>query len=183
MATSSDLDDPDICCLVEITASDGSTQRKEYSRASYSFAVPAGNVRITVRPYHGWGEQTRTVNVTGNTIADFALVPLPFRLLGDVTDLRTEARGPACAARIEILDGLNRGRFATTSPPASSFEFSGSVQPDTATMRFTAPGGYTSVTRTVRLRGDNASSSDTPGRRGAGLSCPDCASYYSMVCQ
>lgn len=183
LATSTDLDDPDVCCLVEITASDGSTQRREFSRASYSFAsVPAGTVRITVRPYHGWAEQTRTVNLGANTTADFALVPLPFRLWGEVGDPRTEARGPACSARIEILDGLNRGRSATTTPPRPDFVFSGLIQPDTATLRFSAPGGYATETRTVRLRGSHTTSSDTSGRTGANLSCPGCPSYSSMTC-
>jgi hypothetical protein len=183
LATSTGLDDPDVCCLVEILSADGSTQRLQYSRANYAFAgVPAGNIQITVRPYLGWAEQTRVVNVTTDTIADFALVPQPLRLWGEIADPRTEARGPACVGLVEILDGPNAGLAATTTPPAPDFEFAEVVAPGTATLRFSAPGGYTTVTRSVRLRGDYPFGSDVSGRRGAALECPGCPIYSAMTC-
>ena len=177
-----DLTDSDVCCGFEVKHENGSKQHCSLNRASASYscsAVPAGYVQIVVTPHVGYAPQSRSVQVTSNTTADFSLQPLPFRLRGEVSDPRTEARGPACPARIEILDGMNAGRIATTTPPGPSFEFSEMIQPDTANIRFSASGGYQTVVRTVKLRGTGL---DGSGRTGASLPCPDCPLYYSMKC-
>lgn len=179
-----ELEDSDICCLVELLHEDGGIQKVSARDATYAFVarVQAGDVRITVKPSRAYAEQTRTLTIGGDTTVDFELTPLPFRLWGDVADPRTEARGPACPARIEILDGLAAGRSATTVPTSPFFEFSGLFQPETVRVRFSAPGGYETQVKTLRLRGTWPTGSDNSMRIGAALACPGCPGYYSIQC-
>jgi hypothetical protein len=177
-----DLKDSDVCCFLEIKHENGIKQHCWITgdTAGYSCSgVPAGSVQIVVEPHVGYAPQSRTVQVTSNTTADISLSPLPFRLRGEVSDPRTEARGPACPARIEILDGINAGQTAATTPTGPSFEFSEMIQPDTANIRFSAPGGYGTVVKTVRLRGTGLNGT---GVTGAALPCPNCPLYYSIKC-
>jgi hypothetical protein len=172
------VSDPDVCCLIELTWN-GERRRIEWSRDTYVFRdVPAGSVDIRVTPYLGYAAQSTSVTLSANATVDFALIPLPVRVRGELRDARTEARPPRCTGLIEAIDGPNAGQ--KTSPTAGmSFEFSELFQPGTVTFRYSAPGGYETKIRSVRLRGLLDGNSV---RAGTSLECPNCPSYSSMTC-
>jgi hypothetical protein len=173
------IDDSDDCCLIELTTQSGERLTRQHSGEKYLFqSVPAGTAHISVKPYSGYADQTRQITISSNTAIDFQLVPLPVLLGGEVLDARTEARAPRCTAKIEILDGPDAGRVTspTTGP---NYQFSEPLQPATANIRFSAPGGYETKVNAVRLRGRSPDGSMSVY---ASLACPGCALYGSMTC-
>jgi hypothetical protein len=179
------LSDSDVCCVIELTTQTGERRTISHSHDTYTFKdVPAGSVKISVRPYLGYSEQARDVTLSGNAVVDFALRPLPVRVRGELLDARTEARPPRCTGVIEVVDGPDAGRTTSPTPPplgtsGVNFEFSELLQPTTVTFRFSAPGGYETKTRSVRLRGLQTGNVASVY---ASLACPNCPLYSSMTC-
>ena len=119
--------------------------------------VRAGTARLIVRVPGGYEEQARTLTVAGNTSADFSLIPLSLRLVGEVVDIRYDDAKvelpPKCGSLVEIIEGVGAGRQAV--PDARGrYEFPDILPSGTATVRVTAPGGYQTLVTTLRLRPD-----------------------------
>ena len=171
------LDDSDMCCLIELTASG-----RTFSASGGKYliwGVPPGDAQITVKSNNGsYATETVQVSVSANLTRDIALRPLPMRVFGELLDSRTEARPPRCKPRIEVLDGPDAGRW-TTLTSFNQFEFPEPLQPGLVTFRYSAPGGYETRVSTSRLRGDRQ---DNSKMIGAALACPGCPHYDSIVC-
>lgn len=173
-----DLEDGDICCSFRIVTATGTrTPVTQITRSAgsvrHSVTIMPADIELSIRAT-GHAEQTRNLSATSNETVDFALPPLPFRLYGGV-NFRNYGP-PKCGALLEILDGPNAGRSATVKAGQSTYEFSGLIQPDTPTMRMTAPGGYPTQVFRARLRGDFPWGLDVAGQRFFLFDCPLCPS-------